>query len=155
MRWGPCRPPCPPADAASAVRLSVLSFDSAAHVRLAPVPVTWQTGVPTLTLGTGCRLAPLARSLLARLPPDIEHLKSQSRVNRPVLFLLLTGAPEDGGEWPDLFGELRSHRYGPTIVLAVPEVPTHVSSGTSRAGTNSRSWHGPDMTRHRRPSSSH
>ncbi|MFD9607256.1 hypothetical protein [Streptomyces sp. NPDC059970] len=104
-------------DVASAVRLSVLTFSDTADVRMPLTQVSWQTGVPDLQAGNGCRYEPIFRRLLELVPLETERLKQQApRVNRPTVFLLAAGDPEDGGQWQAAHQQLMQHQYRPNIV---------------------------------------
>ncbi|MFE9821974.1 hypothetical protein ACFYSH_07325 [Streptomyces sp. NPDC005791] len=103
-------------DVTSAVRLSVLTFSDTADVRLPLTQISWQTGVPDLQTGDGCRYEPVFRRLLELVPLETERLKQQARVNRPTVFFLAVGDPEDGGEWQAAQQELMRHHYRPNIV---------------------------------------
>ncbi|MFJ4124898.1 hypothetical protein OG336_04200 [[Kitasatospora] papulosa] len=104
-------------DVTSAVRLSVLTFSDTADVRMPLTQVSWQTGVPDLQTGDGCRYEPVFRRLLELVPLETERLKQQAtRVNRPTVFFLAVGDPEDGGAWQAAHEELMRHRYRPNIV---------------------------------------
>ncbi|WP_019887064.1 vWA domain-containing protein [Streptomyces purpureus] len=103
-------------DVASAVRLSVLAFADTVDVRLPLTQVSWQTGVPDLQAGVGCRYEPVFRRLLELVPLEMERLKQQARVNRPTVFLLTAGDPEDGGQWQAAHQRLLQHHYRPNIV---------------------------------------
>ncbi|WP_086825231.1 hypothetical protein [Streptomyces sp. NRRL B-24572] len=104
-------------DVTSAVRLSVLTFSDTADVRMPLTQVSWQTGVPDLQAGNGCRYEPVFRRLLELVPLETERLKQQaSRVNRPTVFFLAAGDPEDGGQWQAAHQQLMQHPYRPNIV---------------------------------------
>ncbi|MEK8143910.1 hypothetical protein NKH18_24105 [Streptomyces sp. M10(2022)] len=101
----------------SAVRLSVLTFSDTAEVRMPLTQVSWQTGVPDLQTGNGCRYEPVFRRLLELVPLETERLKQQAaRVNRPTVFLLTADDPQDGGQWQDGYQELMRHQYRPNVV---------------------------------------
>ncbi|MFC4608991.1 hypothetical protein ACFO9E_14370 [Streptomyces maoxianensis] len=104
-------------DVAAAVRLSVLSYADTAEVLLPLTEVTWQTGIPDLRGGPGCRYAPAFRRLLDLVPLETERLKQQvARVLRPVVFLLAVGEAEDAPQWGDVRAELMRHKYHPHLV---------------------------------------
>ncbi|MFC9944883.1 vWA domain-containing protein [Streptomyces pratensis] len=103
-------------DVTTAVRLSVLTFSGTSDVRLPLTQISWQTGIPDLLTGDGCRYEPVFRRLLELVPLETERLKQQARVNRPTVFFLAVGDPEDGGEWQAAHQELMRHRYRPNIV---------------------------------------
>ncbi|MEU0403800.1 hypothetical protein ABZ318_26925, partial [Streptomyces sp. NPDC006197] len=104
-------------DVASAVRLSVLTFSDTADVRMPLTQVSWQTGVPDLQAGNGCRYEPVFRRLLELVPLETERLKQQApRVNRPTVFFLAAGDPEDGGQWQAAQQQLMQHPYRPNVV---------------------------------------
>jgi uncharacterized protein YegL len=104
-------------DVAAAVRLSVLSYADTAEVLLPLTEVTWQTGIPDLRGGPGCRYAPAFRRLLDLVPLETERLKQQvARVLRPVVFLLAVGEAEDSPQWGDVRAELMQHKYHPHLV---------------------------------------
>ncbi|MFB7915273.1 hypothetical protein [Streptomyces sp. NPDC056061] len=104
-------------DVASAVRLSVLTFSDTADVRMPLTQVSWQTGVPDLRAGSGCRYEPVFGRLLELIPLETERLKQQAaRVSRPTVFFLAAGTPEDGGRWPAVHQQLMRHQYRPNVV---------------------------------------
>ncbi|MFE7509809.1 hypothetical protein ACFU8I_01000 [Streptomyces sp. NPDC057540] len=104
-------------DVTAAVRLSVLTFADTADVRMPLTQVSWQTGVPDLQAGDGCRYEPVFRRLLELVPLETERLKQQAtRVNRPTVFFLAAGHPEDGGRWQAARQQLMEHPYRPNIV---------------------------------------
>ncbi|MFI2368479.1 hypothetical protein [Streptomyces sp. NPDC018833] len=104
-------------DVTSAVRLSVLTFSDTADVRMPLTQVTWQTGIPDLPTGNGCRYEPVFQRLLELVPLETERLKQQAaRVNRPTVFFLAAGDPTDGGQWQAAHLRLMQHQYRPNIV---------------------------------------
>lgn len=104
-------------DVASAVRLSLLTFSDTADVRMPLTEVSWQTGVPDLQSGNGCRYEPVFRRLLELVPLETERLKQQvTRVNRPTVFFLVAGDPEDSGRWQAVQQELMRHPYRPNVI---------------------------------------
>ncbi|MFI1397458.1 hypothetical protein [Streptomyces sp. NPDC020681] len=104
-------------DVSAAVRLSVLSYADTAEVLLPLTEVTWQTGIPDLRGGPGCRYSPAFRKLLDLVPLETERLKQQvARVLRPVVFLLAVGDAEDTPQWGDVRAELMQHKYHPHLV---------------------------------------
>jgi uncharacterized protein YegL len=104
-------------DVTSAVRLSVLTFADSAEVRMPLTQVSWQTGIPDLQAGNGCRYEPVFQRLLELVPLETERLKQQAaRVNRPTVFFLAAGDPEDSGRWQAAHQRLMQHHYRPNIV---------------------------------------
>jgi uncharacterized protein YegL len=100
-----------------AVRLSVLSFSDSADVLLPITEVSWQTSVPDVRAGAGCRYEPVFQRLSELVPLETERLKQQApRVLRPVVFFLGAGVPEDGAQWPAVHDALMRHQFHPQLV---------------------------------------
>ncbi|MFG3587894.1 hypothetical protein [Streptomyces sp. NPDC047990] len=116
-------------DVASALRLSVITYNNGADVVLPLTEVSWRTGVPGLITTPGCRYRPVLRRLTDLVPMETERLKQQvQRVLRPVVFFLAVGQAEDDVEWPTAHADLMAHTYHPHLVAcAIGQDPVRVA----------------------------
>ncbi len=95
--------------AAAKVRFCVSGFSDDCRCYLEPSDLRAVDQMPRLSSGGSTSFAAAFRALLDRIPGDVARMKSDGYlVNRPAVFLLTDGAPNNGDGWEEPHADLTS-----------------------------------------------
>jgi uncharacterized protein YegL len=113
--------------AASKVRFSVIGFADDAVCYLPPTDLRQVEVMPTVKVRGSTSFAAAFNELTTRIPADVHALKAQGYlVNRPSVFFLTDGAPNQGDNWEAALAQLG----------AIPARPNILAFGIGQADAN-------------------
>ena len=100
--------------AASKVRFCVMGFDDVARTHLELADFRELEVMPTLGAYNSTSFAAIFRELKNRIPGDVQKLKDQNYiVNRPAVFFLTDGYPNQGDGWEAAHAQLVDPEFKP------------------------------------------
>jgi len=98
--------------AASKVRFCIVGFADDARCYLEPTDLRDLEDMPKLSARGSTSYAAAFRELYTRIPNDIQRLKAEGYlVNRPAVFMLTDGAPNNGDGWQSEYAALTSEGF--------------------------------------------
>lgn len=98
--------------AAAKVRLAIWGFSDTAVMHLPLTDPRRIETVPTFAARNNTSFGTVFKELRSRIPEDVARLKSDGYlVNRPAVFFLTDGYPDDNDNWRDPLQELKSQAF--------------------------------------------